>query len=216
MRVPTACLVASLSLLATCAREQPAAESAPAAAPAATNPAAPAPRTMAPAPPGPEAWRPSDDPKRAQFLGLEAPKPATWIEHPPSSAMRAANYTVPGRDGNEAAHIVVYYFGRGQGGTVEQNISRWQGQFRPHDDGTPVEPVITRFEADGMPVTLVELAGAWMMMGQTWYTEDQKFMTAVVDAPIGMVFIRFAGQTATVDANAGKFLEMVKGLKAAP
>jgi len=139
-------------------------------------------------------------------------KPATWIEHPPQGRMRAANYTVPGRDGNEAAHIVVFYFGQGQGGSIDANIDRWQSQFEPDENNDLVEPQISRFEAGGMAVTLVELAGSWMKMGSTWYTPDQLFITAIVESPRGNVFIRFAGQTATVEGARPQFVKMVRSL----
>ncbi|MHC4219698.1 MAG: hypothetical protein ACYSU7_14750 [Planctomycetota bacterium] len=185
--------------------------------PAAAGPPAPTmpgQTTTAPAQrPSPPDWKPSDDPRLAKFMGLEAPKPATWIEHPPSGLGRKANYTVPGRDGNEAAHVVVYYFGQGQGGDIESNIERWQYQFRTAPDATPQEPIVEKIEVSGMPVTIVELAGAWMKMGQSWYTEDQLFIAAIVQVPEGSVFIRFSGQTATVEANRAAFSQMIDGLR---
>lgn len=164
-------------------------------------------------PPKGPVWKPSANPKEARFVDLVGPKPATWIEHPSTSRMRVANYTVPGRDGNEAAHIVVFYFGPDQGGSINDNILRWQAQFRPGADGRPLSPRIERFEADGMPVTLVEFAGDWMKMGADWYTPDQLFLAAIVESSSGNVFIRFAGQTATVEANREPFVEMVRGLR---
>jgi hypothetical protein len=198
--------LAALSL-ACCGEDEPAA--APTAVPKEQPTTAPA------QPPPPRSdWKPSDDLKQARFLGLVAPKPATWIEHPPSSGMgRIANYTVPGRNGGEAANINVYYFGRRQGGNVDSNIARWQSQFGPQPDGTQPEPIVERLEVDGMPVTVVELAGAWMKMGQSWYTEDQLFIAAIVQTTEGNVFIRFAGQTATVEANREAFVRMIEGLR---
>ena len=157
----------------------------------------------------------TNDPGTARFLGLTAPKPVTWIEHPPTGSMRAANYTVPGRDGNEAAHIVVFYFGPTQGGTIENNISRWRMQFQVTDSGDLPEPSIDRFEVDSMPVTLVELTGEWQEMGTASFTPDQVFLMAIVEAPVGKVFIRFAGQTATVEANREDFMAMIRGLRRA-
>ena len=154
-----------------------------------------------------------NDPGTARFLGLTAPKPVTWIEHPPSSSMRAANYTVPGRDGHEAAQIVVFYFGPTQGGTIEDNISRWRMQFQVTDSGDVPEPKIDRFEVDSMPVTLVELTGEWMEMGTVSFTPDQVFLSAIVEAPVGKVFIRFTGPTATVEANREDFTAMLRGLR---
>ena len=124
--------------------------------------------------------------------------------------MRAANYTVPGRDGNEAAHIVVF---GSIGGSIDDNIDRWQSQFEPDKNMDLVEPQISRFEAGGMPVTLVELAGSWKKMGATWFTPDQLFMMAIVESPRGNLFIRFAGQTATVEGARPEFVKMVRSLR---
>ena len=127
--------------------------------------------------------------------------------------MRAANYTVPGRDGAEAAQVVVFYFGPGQGGSVENNVLRWRQQFKPNPDGTLQEPRTETFEAGGMQVTLVELAGEWQRMGASWYTPDQLFLSAIVESPGGRVFIRFAGAAATVEANREEFNTMIRGLR---
>ncbi len=69
------------------------------------------------------------------------------------------------------------------------------------------------FEVDGMPVTVVELAGSWMKMGAAWYTPDQLFLSAIVESPVGNIFIRFAGETATVEANRDDFRRMIDGLR---
>jgi hypothetical protein len=52
-----------------------------------------------------------------------------------------------------------------------------------------------------------------MKMGQSWYTKDQLFIAAIVQTPQGSVFIRFAGQTATVEENRKAFRQMVDGLR---
>lgn len=145
-------------------------------------------------------------------MGLVAPKPATWIEQPPAGLGRVANYTVPGRSGEEAAHVVVYYFGQGQGGDIDSNILRWQHQFRPNADGTPQQPIVKRLEAGGLPITLVELSGDWMKMGQSSYTDNQDFLAAIVEAPEGNIFVRFAGQAETVEANREAFMDLIHGL----
>jgi len=163
----------------------------------------------------PTAWTPSDDPRVARFLNYVAPKSATWIEHPPSGMGRIANYTVPGRDGNEAAYIVIYYFGQGQGGTVEGNISRWQSQFQTDEDGQAPEPIVNRFEVNSYPVTTVDISGHWKEMGAVAFKMDQQFFAAIVELPEGNVFIRFVGNIKTVSANKDEFLEMIRGIKKA-
>ncbi len=200
---------------------QPAAAPTASAAPSAptTRPgedaAAPSTRPAAPSSTPASEWQPPEDRAIARFGGLQGPKPVTWIEHPPSHTMRLANYTVPGRDGSEAAHIVVFYFGQGQGGSIDMNIDRWQSQFRPDDEGNLPEPIVeTLATTGGHPITLVELEGDWMKMGQRWYTPDQMFIAAIIEAPIGMLFVRFAGDPQTVSANREAFVSMVEGLEA--
>ena len=58
--------------------------------------------------------------------GLSWKTPAAW-KALPERPMRAATYSVPGTP--EAGECAVFYFGPGQGGAVEPNITRWEGQF---------------------------------------------------------------------------------------
>ena len=207
------CLLLCLCFLAGCRKDQPAGTAPSAAVEPAPKPAGQLPAATVPRASAPPAWRPSDDPRVAKFLGLRAPKPVTWSEQPPQSSMHVADYVVPGRDGHNAAHVVVFHFPPGQGGPVDMNIARWEGQFKPAEDGTPAKASVERFEADGMPVTLAKLEGQWMQMGQTWYTADQVFLGAIVEAPNGKVVIRFAGESATVEANREDFMKLLKGLR---
>jgi hypothetical protein len=44
--------------------------------------------------------------------------------------MRAASYTVAAAPGDAApSECVVYFFGAGQGGSIEANFERWKSQF---------------------------------------------------------------------------------------
>ncbi len=179
----------------------------------ATRPDAPAGATPIAAPPvtaPPD--RPSRDLKTASFLGLTAPKPATWIEHPARGMGRVVNYTVPGRDGSNAAHVVVSFFGPDGAGPAESNIDRWTQQVRT-SDGDPVEPIVEAFEVASMPVTLVELAGEYRRTGAAWYTADQLLFGVIIEAPVGPIYIRFFGETATVERNRKAFLAMLRGLR---
>jgi hypothetical protein len=175
---------------------------------AATSPAAAtAPPTAPPTPGGP---KPPENPRVAAFAGLTAPKPATWLWQPPMRQFSIAEYVVPGRDGSDQAHITVFK----SGGSVQDNITRWKTQFR-NSDGSPVEPKLQTLEADGMTVTVVEFAGEYRGMGMPSFTPDQLFITGVVMAPDGQIFIRFVGPTATVESNREPFMDLLRGLKKA-
>jgi len=151
--------------------------------------------------------KPPEDSKVAVFGGLSAPKPVTWIWHPPANSMRMAEYSVPGREGTDQASVAVIK----AGGSIEQNIERWKGQFRT-SDMQEVEPKVEKFEADGMPVTVVEFAGEYSGMSTTNFTPDQLFLAAIVEAPGGQIVIRFVGPTGTVEPNRGAFMDMIHGL----
>jgi len=157
---------------------------------------------------------PPQDQGVARFLSLRAPKPKTWIWHPPRSTMREANWTVPGRDGQDAAELIVFYFGPTQGGPVDENINRWKNQFRkPGGEPGSVEPDIEEMTVDGMPITIAEFEGEWMPMGATSFQRNQKAIFAIVESPDGKVFIRFGGPAATVNANREDVLDMIRGLE---
>ena len=63
-----------------------------------------------------------DGQPRLEVLGYSGPVPASWQREQPSSSMRLAQFRLPGEP---EAHLVVYFFGAGQGGTVEMNVARW-------------------------------------------------------------------------------------------
>lgn len=82
------------------------------------------------------------------FQGFESEVPADWARHAPSSAMRLLQLDVPAAEGGEGGQLVVYYFGPGQGGSLEANLERWKSQFT-HPDGSAVEPVVTTLRGGG-------------------------------------------------------------------
>ena len=154
---------------------------------------------------------PPADPKVAAFAGLTAPKPATWIWRPAQQIggiQRLAEYGVPGRDGSDQASIVIFQ----AGGSLDANIERWKMQFRG-TGGAPVEPIISKLESDGMPITLVEFLGDYKSMGSPNFVPGQQFLCAVIEAPAGQIFVRFTGPAATVELNRADFMNMIRHLK---
>src|SRR6266496_3368784 len=73
------------------------------------------------------AGRPSDNSASAQNVAgeLRFKVPESWTTEKPTSEMRVAQYKLPKADGDsEDGLLVVYYFGRGQGGSAQANIDR--------------------------------------------------------------------------------------------
>jgi hypothetical protein len=149
---------------------------------------------------------------RFTFKRYTAPVPADWQPLTPSSSFRAAQYRVPAAPGAGDAEAVVFYFGPGQGGPVQANIERWVSQFtRP--DGQPVKPRVRTLRVDGMPATIVELAGTYARgvgMGPVGSARPgQVLLAAVVETPDGNLTFQLHGDRATVERHREGFERMV-------
>jgi hypothetical protein len=113
--------------------------------------------------------------------------------------MRVATYAVPAVPGDsEAAECAVYHFGKGQGGGVDENMTRWAGQF----EGTPKADRSAK-EVNGLKVNLVQVAGAYLppagpAMQPQGRKDNFRLQGAIVEAPEGAVFFKCTGPARTV------------------
>jgi len=145
--------------------------------------------------------------------GIKWTPPAAW-KNLGSRPMRAATYTVPAAAGDtEPGEVAVFYFGPGQGGGVQANIDRWNGQF-PQKTGTPKTAKST---AAGFPVTSVDVSGtyAWSpspMSPEKVNKPGYRMLGAIVEAPQGAVFFKFTAPAKTVAANEAAFQGMIKAI----
>lgn len=151
----------------------------------------------------------------ATFLGYTTTVPAGWVSAPSSSSMRLAQYTVRGRDGAAAADVVVYFFGRGQGGDIEANLARWKSQFSM-PDGSAVYERITRESPANFPTTVAEYRGTYARgtgAGDASAAKPgQSLIAAIVETPKGTLFVQLFGATAQVTAQRAALVAFVIGL----
>jgi len=133
--------------------------------------------------------------------------------------MRLATYAVPSASGDaESGECGVYYFGPGQGGSVEANIDRWIGQFeqsggKSSKDGAKVE----KRNVHALKVTTVDVSGAYTGLGgprapQGAPKPGYRLLGAVVEGPQGSVFFKFTGPAKTVAQNQPAFEKMLSTL----
>ena len=166
-------------------------------------------------PTDPQNWRvtgPDDDPRRVEVGGLHSLKPASWTWQRPTVQFRTLQFTVPGRDGAEAADLIFSLFVGREGGPLQLNIDRWGNQFLD-EEGRGTEPLQDELLEFEMPMTFVEHRGSYLSMGAAAPRSDHAQLAAIVEAPGRRVFIRMTGPEATVEANRAAFMEMLRNLR---
>lgn len=144
--------------------------------------------------------------------GVHWTVPANWKSEA-QRPMRLGTYTVaPG------AECGVYYFGQGQGGSVEANVDRWVGQFL-QADGKPSKAAarIAKRTVHGLPVTTVDVSGAYTGMGGPTAqpgpaVAGYRLLGAIVEGPQGSIFFKFVGPGKTIAQNLAAFDKMIASL----
>ncbi|HLN99228.1 MAG TPA: hypothetical protein VK208_12260 [Pyrinomonadaceae bacterium] len=146
--------------------------------------------------------------------------PDGWVVEKPTSEMRFAQYKLPKAEGDaEDAFLVVYYFGKGQGGTTEANIERWINQVKQPDGSPSKDKAKTETSTvNGLPVTTVDVVGTYSGgMSQESSTHDPSLIYrlrgAVVETPKGSYFVKLTGPQKTVNRWDQAYNDYVKSFE---
>lgn len=150
-----------------------------------------------------------------QTLGpLSAVAPKDWVAQQPSSSMRVAQYGLPGPTGE--ATLGIFFFGPGQGGSVEANIERWYGQFK-QEDGQPAQGRRWTRQVGDIAITGVDVSGTFsggMGMGNAAPQAGYRMLGAIAVHSSGTVFFKMTGPAQTVEQWAASFDEFLGSLQA--
>jgi hypothetical protein len=151
--------------------------------------------------------------------GLRWTMPAGWKAEP-ERPMRAATYIVPAAPGDSTpGECAVFFFGRGQGGSVADNIERWRNQI-VGADGKPAQAKIDKRQIRGLSITLADASGGYTGMGGPMAAASRavpgyRLLGAVVEGPGGSnIFVKFTGPAKTVAANQQKFDQLLASFQA--
>jgi hypothetical protein len=149
--------------------------------------------------------------------GLQWTAPAGW-KNLGTQPMRAATYSVAPVAGDTAsAECGVYFFGAGQGGSVEANIERWKGQFT--DAGKPAAAKTGTRKINGLTVTTIDTSGEYSGMGgpmaPSTPAAGYRLLGAIVEGPGGNIFLKFTGPARTIAANQQKFEQLLASFQRA-
>src|SRR5262245_25566287 len=152
---------------------------------------------------------------QATFLEYKTTVPNGWTARTPSSSMRLAEYTTPTVDAG-TAEVVVYFFGKGQGGSVDANLERWKSQFT-NPAGGPVAEKVTHPIAP-FPMTVAEYRGTYARgMGAgsdaNAARSNHMLIAVVAETPRGTLFFQCFGPIAAVESQRAAYLQFAQGLK---
>jgi hypothetical protein len=186
----------------------------------------PEPSTAAPYPPAPVASSlpvVMPAPMAAPASSAQEPLHITWVDPPafkrvpPSNPMRKASFIVPHVAGEaDDGELTVFYFGPGQGGSIDANVDRWVKQF---GDVKPGDVKRADREANGLHQHTVELdSGTFspgMMGGSSKPKEHYGLVGGIVETPSGAYFFKLTGPTNTVKHAKPDFYKLLDSIKPA-
>ena len=142
--------------------------------------------------------------------------PAGWAaagEKP----MRVATYLIDPAD--PKAECVVYYFGEGQGGATDANISRWINQVK-QPDGSDSNAKAQRgtVTSECCEVATVEVGGTYLFSaGPMMQTQEERpdyvLLAGIAPAPKGNVFFKMTGPKANAEKSREAFMTLLKSIK---
>ena len=144
---------------------------------------------------------------RGEAVGLRFSAPRAWDRVPASADTRAAQWKIRRAPGDpEDGEVVLSFFGRGQGGSAQETLERWAGEFsqpggRPSHDAA----IVTSRTVNGLRVTAVDLAGTYragpMPSGPLPPPKRGfRMLGAIVEGDDGPWFLRAIGPERTIAA----------------
>ena len=155
------------------------------------------------------------DAVRTEAAGLRFAVPADWTRVPATADVRAAQFNLPLAPGDtKPSELVLFFFGPGKGGGVQDNLDRWYRQFT-QPDGKPSSEaaVLTIRTVHGLKVTQVALGGAYTAMNATAAEPDHRLLAAIIEGPEGPWFFKAVGPAASIERAKAGFDAMLASLE---
>ena len=136
--------------------------------------------------------------------------PKSWVRKTPKSSFLQAEYAIPKADGDNAdGRLTVSQ----AGGTLEDNINRWKGQFSKKLDKENQETI----DVGGTKVTLVDFSGTFDdsrgMMSAPVTRPDYRMLGAIFESDGRLNFVKSYGPSKTMAARADEIKGFIRSLK---
>lgn len=152
--------------------------------------------------------------------GLKSAAPAAWKEVPVASSMRLKQFAVPGKGGD--AELVIFFFGKDQGGSTADNMDRWKKQFTPPAGKTidQVSKVTTlKVAAPNAKATILDVSGTYnfkarpMDPGPGEPRPNHRMLASVLETPAGNYYLKLTGPEKTVEKARKDYEGWIKAFK---
>ncbi|HVX09677.1 MAG TPA: hypothetical protein VHC22_00610 [Pirellulales bacterium] len=149
--------------------------------------------------------------------------PEGWVSKRPKVNIIEYEFEVPASKGDDKpARATVM----GAGGTVDENLSRWYGQFRqPDDSDTKKAAKVEKKDIAGQHVTVVDISGTYLDKpagpfagGAAIDRENYRMLAAIIETnkkgtKTGNYFIKLIGPNQTIADNKQAFDRMIDSLQ---
>lgn len=147
---------------------------------------------------------------------IQLQAPGNWTKKKPRTNIVEAEFEAAAAEGDEIAGRMTIM---GAGGAIEDNIKRWEGQFKAANGGE-VKAKTEKLEIAGQAVHWVDLAGTYadspggpFAGGKTVQREKYRMLGAIVQTKkSGNYFLKFYGPEKTITENEKAFRAMVDSL----
>jgi hypothetical protein len=148
--------------------------------------------------------------------GIEFSVTGKWKKVPHGGILEA-EIKIPGEsEKDDAGRLTIM----GAGGTIEANITRWEGQFLTDDGKQPTAKTEIK-EIAGQKVHLVDLEGTYLDTpggpfagGPTVKRADYRMLGAIIQTKkFGNYFVKLYGPKKMIDEHAKHFKSMIESLK---
>jgi hypothetical protein len=153
--------------------------------------------------------------------GLKSQVPASWKQKD-GAGMRVMQFTIPKEKGDEHdGEFIVFFFGKGGGGGVDANITRWKGMITP-PAGKKIDDIakIDKAKIGEIPVTILDMQGEYTHKTRPFdpndageKRENYRMIGIIIESPNGPFFVRVTGPAKTIEANKKAIDSWIKNMK---
>ncbi len=152
------------------------------------------------------------------------PVPEGWTRKQPATRIVEHEFSISPAEGDENPGRATVM---GAGGSIDDNLVRWYGQFsQPDGSSTRDKAKVEKRTVAGQDVVMVDVTGTYRDSpagpfggGQTIERENYRMLAAIVSTKkdgkfTGNYFIKFYGPKNTVTKNEQAFQKMIDGIQA--